>query len=523
MLAKVNSMAVVGLESYPVEVEVDIGQGLPALNIVGLPDKSVEESKERVRAAIKNSGANFPMSRITVNLAPADLKKEGSAHDLAIAVGVLIADKQIPKKDIGKSIFVGELALEGNLRHVSGILPIVMFAKEKNYERIYLPQMNAIEASLIEDIEIIPVKSLNELILHLKEEKNIGPFKGTFDLSQTQYDSQNDFAYIKGQESAKRALEIAAAGGHNVIMNGPPGSGKTLLAKSFASILPELSKNDVLEVTKIYSISGMLPSDTPLVTKRPFRNPHHTASHIAIVGGGAWPKPGEITLSHRGVLFLDEFPEFPRSVLEALRQPLEDGMVTVSRASGSLSFPARFILIAAQNPCPCGYLTDPEKQCICTPTQIIRYQKRLSGPILDRIDLHIEVPRVKYDELSKESVAESSESIRNRINNARKIQAKRFTQPNLSRSLSREQSRGVDSITSINAEMRPQEIKKYCQIDDSSQDLLKSAVNQFHLSARAYYRIIKLARTIADLEGAENIKPEHIAEALQYRPKENRY
>jgi len=306
-------------------------------------------------------------------------------------------------------------------------------------------------------------------------------------------------------------------------MNGPQGSGKTLLAKSFASILPELSKNDVLEVTKIYSISGMLPSDTPLVTKRPFRNPHHTASHIAIVGGGAWPKPGEITLSHRGVLFLDEFPEFPRSVLEALRQPLEDGMVTVSRASGSLSFPARFILIAAQNPCPCGYLTDPEKQCICTPTQIIRYQKRLSGPILDRIDLHIEVPRVKYDELSKESVAESSESIRNRINNARKIQAKRFTQTDLSRSLSGERSRGVDSITSINAEMRPQEIKKYCQIDDSSQDLLKSAVNQFHLSARAYYRIIKLARTIADLEGVENIKPEHIAEALQYRPKENRY
>lgn len=505
MLAKVNSMAVVGLESYPVEVEVDIGQGLPALNIVGLPDTSVQESKERVRSAIKNSGANFPISRITVNLAPADIKKEGPAYDLPIAVGVLIADKQLPHDEIKKSLFVGELSLNGELRHVNGILPVVMHAKEKGFNKIYLPEINAVEASLIDDLQIIPLKSLNQLILHLKKEKEIKPYKRSYNLETKEFNSEFDFAYIKGQASAKRALEIAASGGHNVLMSGPPGSGKTLLSKSLPTILPAMDKNEILEVTKIYSIAGMLPPDTPLIYQRPFRNPHHTASHIALVGGGAWPRPGEISLAHRGVLFLDEFAEFPRAVLEVLRQPLEDGVVTISRAQGSLSFPAQFILIAAQNPCPCGYLTDPEKQCVCTPTQIIRYQKKISGPILDRIDLHIEVPRIKYEELAKGKVAEDSKSVRIRVEKARNIQRKRFTN------------------SKINSQMNLKEIKEYCQIDDESQEILKSAVNQFHLSARAYNRILKLARTIADLTDSTDIKAEYIIEALQYRPKENKY
>jgi magnesium chelatase family protein len=522
MLAKVNSMSVVGLEALPIEVEVDIGQGLPALNIVGLPDKAVEESKERVRSAIKNSGASFPMSRITVNLAPADVKKAGPAYDLPIAVGILLADNQLPNlisdnenkiKPDHDAIFVGELSLDGRLRHINGILPIVMFALEKGYKKIYLPEINAVEASLIDDISIIPVKNLKQLILHLKNEVIINEYKRDYQFDDSSMEFSDDFAYIKGQEVAKRALEIAAAGAHNVLMSGPPGSGKTLLAKSMPSILPSLTKDEILETTKIYSIAGILPPDTPLICQRPFRSPHHTASHIAIVGGGAWPKPGEITLSHRGILFLDEFPEFPRSVLESLRQPLEDGVVTVSRAQSTITFPAQFILIAAQNPCPCGYLTDQSKQCICTPTQILRYQKRVSGPLLDRIDLHIEVGRVKYDKLSSSQLAEKSELIRSRVQKSRTIQSARFSEINKNRKMR----------IQTNSEMNPQLIKEFCQIGSQAEELIKTAVSQFNLSARSYHRILKLARTIADLADSKDIEVAHLAEAIQYRPKENRY
>jgi len=511
-VAKVLSATTIGLDSFAVEVEVDIGAGLPSFTIVGLPDKAIDESKERIRAAIKNCKVKFPQHRLTVNLAPADMKKEGPSFDLPMAVGILLASEQL--RDIPEyrnSLFVGELALDGKLRHVNGILPVAIYAADKGYKRLYLPAVNAEEASLIKGIDIMPVDSLHSLVRHFRSEKPIWKYQKRENAERKMENTEKgnyDFAYIAGQEQAKRALEIAAAGNHNILFSGSPGSGKTLLARSIPSILPNMEDDEVLEVTKIYSVSG-LTSNNSLVRERPFRSPHHTTSNVAIVGGGQWPRPGEISLSHRGVLFLDEFPEFPRSVLEALRQPLEDGVVTISRAQGSLTFPAEFLLVAAQNPCPCGFSTDPDKNCICTPTQIMRYQRKVSGPLMDRIDIHIEVPRVKYLELTSEVVAEASSKVRERVQVAREHQIKRFF----------EDGGGVKS----NAEMRSKDMKKFCKLEEDGEKLIRRAVEQLKLSARAYHRILKIARTIADLEGCESINQSHIAEALQYRPKEKSY
>jgi magnesium chelatase family protein len=504
MPAKVYSASLVGLDAAPVEVEVDISGGLPKTIIVGLPDAAVQEAKERVKSAIKNSNAIFPRSHVAINLAPADLPKNGTHFDLPIALSIMLNSGQI-LFDPADQMFLGELALDGNVRAVSGVLPMLLAAKQLGFKKVFVPAENSREASLVTGIDIIPVRRLYDLVGYLQNLIKIEPVKpANWDEILKSPEDTFDLKLVKGQEAAKRALEIAAAGGHNVLLSGPPGTGKTLLAKALPSILPKPTVSEVLEITKIYSVAGLLNLNKNLVTVRPFRSPHHSSSSVALVGGGSSPRPGEISLAHRGVLFMDEFPEFTRSVLENLRQPLEDGVVTVARASATVAFPAQFTLVAAQNPCPCGYFSDPTKTCVCTPTQIAKYHKKISGPMLDRIDLHVEVGRVEYEKLTAESLGESSEDVQKRVQKARDIQTERFS--------------GNDKIKT-NSEMTIREIKEFCKLGEQEQSFMKTAVVKMYLSARSYHRILKLARTIADLEGSDVIAVNHLAEALQYRPR----